>query len=329
MMVKSMSRKTISFGQLLEYLNEPKEKGPALLQNFRTSRDDLPRIHGEFLENARSLPSRRNGNVLYHEILSFSDLDRSRVTPAILEDLTRHYLTLRAPYALAYAKAHFNTDCPHVHVVISANDLGNSRRKRLSRAEFQRIKHDLEEYQMERYPLLVHSTVHGRGKSRPRRRRAESERARRLRKEGNASLTRKDELRERLLGAFTRATSAEALLSELARDRLQLARRGRTVLLEDAASGRRYRLRTLGLEEAFWKAVRAWEALPARLESLAVLELEQSRQRWAELGFREDILAVLQSGSAAVDEGKLRARLDAISRVEREKRRQGRRAPER
>src|SRR5262249_36475067 len=140
MIVKSMSRKSPSFGQLLGYVNHPAEKGTAILQNFRTTSEDLRKIHSEFLENFHLLPHRKNGNVLYHEILSFSDLDRELITPSILEDLTRHYLSLRAPYALAYAKAHFNTGCPHVHLVISANDLGNTHRHRLTKAQFQKIK---------------------------------------------------------------------------------------------------------------------------------------------------------------------------------------------
>lgn len=329
-MVKSMSRKTVSFGQLLDYLNEPKEKGPALLQNFRVSRDDLPGIHGEFLENARLLPTRRNGNVLYHEILSFSDLDRNRVTPAILEDLTRQYLTLRAPYALAYAKAHFNTACPHVHLVISANDLRDSRRRRLSKADFHSIKRELEQYQMKRYPLLAHSTVYRERvpPSRPRRRRTESERSRRLLNDGRAKPTRKDALRELFVQALTRASSGEAFLRELARDDLRLGRRGRTAILEDRTGQRRYRLRTLGLEEPFCQAVRAWEALPARLETIATLELEQARQCWAELGFREDLLAIIRVETASPGDEVLRSRLAAISQIERAKR-QERRTPER
>lgn len=328
MMVKSMSRKTVSFGQLLEYLNEPEAKGPALLHNFRASGDDLQRLQGEFLENARFLPPRRNGNILYHEILSFSDLDRNRVSPATLEDLTRQYLLLRAPAALAYAKAHFNTACPHIHLIISANELGRSRRSRLSKAEFQRIKRDLERYQIEHYPNLIHSKVQGEREPRPRRRRVESEQARRVRKEGIAPATRKDVLRDLVLGALTRAASGEDLVNELARNHLQLTRRSRTVLLQDMAHGRHYRLSTVGLAEAFWKAVQAWEAVPARLEALASLELEQSRQLWAEFGFREDVLTILQGNQEVRKDARHRSRLEEISRISRS-RRHGKSLPER
>ena len=85
MIIKSMSRKSHSFGQVLEYINAPESTGPAILQNLNTNEEDLKAIERAFLDNSRYLPPRKNGNVLYHEILSFSDLDRNRATPAILE----------------------------------------------------------------------------------------------------------------------------------------------------------------------------------------------------------------------------------------------------
>jgi Relaxase/Mobilisation nuclease domain len=324
MMVKSMSRKSTSFGQLLDYLNQPAQKGPAILQNFRTTHEDFRKIHGEFLENSRSLPPRKNGNILYHEILSFSDLDRERVTPVILEDLTRHYLSLRAPYALAYAKAHFNTASPHVHLMISANDLGSSRRRRLSKTQFQEIKRELERYQKERYPFLMSSIVFSdsRNPSAPRRRRGEHERARRLRTSGMKISSRKDELRELVLRTLTRASSGEAFLLLMAQAGIRLRCRGKTVTLEDQArpGSRRYRLSTLGLEEPFWRTVRQWQALPERIQVLDALEVDQVRQRWGELGFREEVLTVLQVGPKVPAEEVIRERLAALRRVESDRR---------
>lgn len=315
-----MARKTVSFGQLLDYINAPAEKGPAFLHNFGPAAEGRSALEAELLDNSRYLPSRRNGNVLYHEILSFSDLDRSRISPAILEDLTRVYLSLRAPSALAYARAHFNTSCPHVHLLISANDLGSSRRKRLTRAEFERIKRDLERYQRAHYPTLVHSIVHSPDKqlARPRRRRKEGERAQRERSQGKRTPTRKEELRALILCAITEAPSGEELLVLLAGAGIRLHCRGKRVTIEDSSRSpaRRYRLKTLGLEEPFWRAVRQWEVLPARLQRLNDLEYEQARQLWAEFGFREGILSVLQ----IIPETAMQERLSRITRIEGERR---------
>jgi len=323
MMVKSMSRKTVSFGQLLDYLNQPVEKGTAILQNFRVMEESQNRIHGEFLENARLLPARRNGNILYHEILSFSDLDRRRVTPAILEDLTWYYLSLRAPYALAYAKAHFNTNCPHVHLIISANDLGNARRRRLSRAQFKGIKVELERYQREHYAFLEHSTVLPNQKARTklRHRRNESERSRRLQKTHEKTPTRKEIVRDLVLRALTVASSGEAFRRSLTEEGIKLRCRGRTVTVEDRpeSGGRRYRLTTLGLEDVFWSAVHCWEELPKRVRALDTRGREQLRPRWADPPAHETLSAPMRIDRGMLSEKYIQDRLTLLLEIERDR----------
>lgn len=287
MILKSMSRKTVSFGQLLEYVNAPEHAGPAILQNFRTATDEANAIHGEFLENSRFLPPRKNGNMLYHEVLSFSDLDAPHVTPGVIEDLARKYLELRAPYALAYGKAHFDTDCPHVHLIISANNYRSSRRLRLSRQQFSEIKKTLEIYQRERYPVLSHSLVIERnpkevaGTAAPRKSRSEEERSRRLSKTGQEREhpSRKERVRETVLRELAAAYSGEALFRRLMGLGLRLYRRGRTVGVEDVAAGRRYRLTTLGLAEIFRSALRRFKSLPERIRALRDRDAERQRER--------------------------------------------------
>lgn len=191
MLVKSMARKSPSFAQLLQYINAPEQKGEPWLQNFRTTTPDFDHLHGELLANARLLAKRKNGNILYHEVMSFSRFDRSQITTAMLEDLTRHHLSLRAPYALAYARAHLDTDHPHVHILLSANNVGSSRRLRLTKAQFRQIHAALEAYQRERYPELESSLVFGLSKGRRRKpSRPEQERERRLQREGRSEPSR-------------------------------------------------------------------------------------------------------------------------------------------
>ena len=146
MIVKSMARKSPGFAQLLRYLDKPGETIPAFLHNFRTSPAEQVNVLGQFLENARFLPPRKGGNILYHEVLSFSKDSALFLTVPLIEDLAGRYLDMRAPYALAYAKVHAQSACPHVHLVLSANDLESEKRIRVSRAEFGRIKKELERY---------------------------------------------------------------------------------------------------------------------------------------------------------------------------------------
>jgi hypothetical protein len=320
MMVKSMPRKSMSFQQLLEYVNQPKEKGRVLLQNFRTKKDDPPAIHREFLGNARRLSRRKNGNLLYHEILSFSDLDKARVTPAIIEDLTRFYLARRAPYALAYGKAHFNTDCPHIHLVISANNFGSASRNRLTKAQFRAVIRELEDYQRERYPALSHSLVLAPNPSKPRSRRAEHERRSRLRQQGKNLPSQKETMRALVLRELAASPSGEILLRNLGKEGIRLTCRGRTVTVEDTSrpKGRRYRLATLGLEGIFWKAVRQWEQAPERLAMLQALERERAPapERIVVQHVREDFSSGL---SLPTEENRIRERLEVLARIETEK----------
>ena len=276
MIVKSLPRKTRSFGQLLRYINASAETGRALLHNLRSTPDDLAAIEAELLDNSRLLSPRKNGNYLYHEILSFGVGDRELVTAAMLEDVARAYLELRAPYALAYARAHWETSNSHIHLLISANNVGSSKRLRLSRQEFQQIKRQLERHQRERYPQLEHSVVFDRPKRRHRparqQGRKESERERRLQKSGSRSLSRKEELQSLLQTEMATAISGEDFYRRLQAQGLRLYRRGRSVAVEDTSKGRKYRLRTLGLAETFDQAMVQWRGMTRRLQTIHEVE---------------------------------------------------------
>ncbi len=301
-----MPRKTPSFGQLLAYIAMTEQPGTTLGHNLAADTDDFGAVHREFLDNYRYLPVRKNGNVLYHEILSFSDLDQPKVTPEVLEDLTRRYLDLRAPYALAYAKAHLETECPHMHIMISANLRDSHRRLSLSKKEFSKVKRDLEQYQRDRFPFLEHSVVFERVlPGRPekgtglRKGRNESERDRRLTNQGLREPSQKEQVRDLVAQQLTVARSGKAFFLRLKTFGLQLYRRGKTVAVQDLVGrqgsgvGRRYRLKTLGLKDAFQKALQQWRAAPKRLMALQEQELEHAQQLWNEQGYRAQVLDVL------------------------------------
>ena len=293
MIVKSLPRKTRSFGQLLGYINAPEELGRAIFHNLLTNTDNLERIEAEFLENRELLAPRKNGNILYHEVLSFGSADRAAVTPAILEDLTRTYLDLRAPYALAYAKAHLDTANPHVHLLISANNIGERKRLRLSRQEFREVKTRLEQVQRERYPQLRHSVVFERAEQSPRghlrERRNESERSRRLTQRGEHRPSRKEQVRSTVVQTLAATSSGEDFYRHLQNQGLRLYRRGKSVAVEDLESGRKFRLRTLGLEEMFRTALAQWKAVPVRLQAIKNIQAGNTRQPFPNLGVRQEL----------------------------------------
>lgn len=310
MIIKSMSRKTVSFGQLLRYINEPKEKGLwPVLHNLRASMDYLPQIEAEFLDNAKHIRNqRKDGVMLYHEIIAIAPEDRQHVTEAMLNDLAREYLRHRAPNALAYAKAQFNTASPHIHLLISGNLIESKQKLRLARGEFEQVKREIEAYQRQRYPMLTHSIVHD-----PQRRKThdrlqetdgEHERARRMKMTGRADPTHKQEARERLKACLDNAGSEQHLIELLKAAQLAPYVRGKTPGVTDTKTGRKYRLNTLGLDcEGQETIKRLREQAPARekterrIEQLDEIELGKIQRQWLRLGFREEIAEVLRGDS--------------------------------
>jgi len=249
LILKSMARKTATFGQLAGYMDRKADPRYAFFWNlevpYGASREEVVR---SFETNDLLLKARANGNRLYHEILSLKSveglpLDRQK---AILHDLASKWLAERAPGQLGYARMHVERGHVHYHIMLSAGDRGRERPVRLARAEFARMQKDLEAYAMQRFPQLGLEKRYGRAPAERVRRPRQREEALR-RRTGTASE------RERAAGvlreAFARARDARELGDALTACGFAVRQRGDTVSVEHG--GRRYRLRTLGLEAEY------------------------------------------------------------------------------
>ena len=329
MIIKSMTRKgSPSFGQLLGYIDHAASKDqPTILHNLN-SNHNLKKIESEFLKNFQCCPKRKNGIVLYHEILSFSVLDKHKLTPEIVEALGREYLNLRAPKALGYAKAHFENDSIHLHVMLSGNLINSKKKLRLSKKQFSEVKQEIEQIQKERYPELCNSLVHQK-KEMPEKRkqkRSEREQVRRLKKEGGAKLT-ENKRAARILHQCLQASGSEQDFN----NRLQKAGflfyiRGKTSGVKDIQTGRKHRLKTLGYLQDYEQAQERWQKLPARTAEIKAMQQNLMMQKLKELNYRKDILEVLEWRSQPdPDEPphiqKRRKELNRVARLQREMRR--------
>lgn len=123
--------------------------------------DDIEGITQAFKDNDTFRSHRKNGVVQYHEIISFSPEDRVVLTrdPGILMDMARKYLDLRAPHSMAIARPHFDEEHIHLHLMISGNQFQSKETSRISRMAFDRVKQQLNEYQLNQYPELRNSVV--------------------------------------------------------------------------------------------------------------------------------------------------------------------------
>lgn len=286
MVIKSLSRKRDNFGDLLRYINRlpASQLGKtAVLFNLPTT-DDLARIERAFVENFRK-PSHRvthpNGVTMYHEILSIAADDREQVTEEMLNDLARQYLSTRAPDCLAYARAQFDTKNPHIHIMISAHRLDGSK-VRLSKFQFGNAKRQLERYQQEQYPELEHSVVqsHRHGRTRTARIATtikEGEQIRRERTQGKTTPTRKAQIREQVRDIFIRSRTDAELIESFSSTGFVPYVRGQTPGVVEMASGRKYRLKTLGLEAEARERMVALKVVGDRERAIKEILHDQAR----------------------------------------------------
>ena len=132
-----------------------KQKGHALnTQMFKHNLrgHNLNDYISEFEMNAQNrMHARSNGNVALHSIISFSPLDREKLTNEMIRDLVEKYISLRSPGAIFLGGLHTTEQHLHVHLLQSSIDTGTGLSNRISRTEFQGIKVALQEYQMEKY----------------------------------------------------------------------------------------------------------------------------------------------------------------------------------
>jgi hypothetical protein len=305
MVIKSMSRKSPTFFQLIAYISrEGRAEGPPVLHNLNADGQDPNKINRAFMQNAKGCPPRKNGVVLYHEILSLSPEDRPCATPEILAELAERYLSLRAPRAMAYGRVHFDQN-PHIHLIISGNLRGQAKKLRLSRQAFSSVKRELEAYQKQHYPELSRSIVFDNAKEKARevkekkeasgkmiRKPSEQERKKRLVKQGRGVPSQKKSLRRHVIEALTGAGSPEIFTARLAQRNIRLYERGGR-LAGIVENGKKYRFRTLDLEETLRKAQTRWEQVPKRRKTIRDILAEKARRVFREQGFARAMIDVL------------------------------------
>lgn len=265
MIIKSLSRKSRSFrpgsrrgmgpfASLARYMNRgiQDEDGKAVLwHNFygseRTKEDEILR---EFEANASHLKERANGNVLYHEILSFSrghELDDEKLFRAV-SDIGQEYLSERAPRSLAYGVIHRDTDHIHLHLMISSNAVGKSERVRLSKREFAEVQKRVERFALTRYPELAQTKIYDKERSPERLKTDAREQAMKTR---SREPSRKETLKARLHSLFERASNFKELAELAKAEGFNFYQRGKSVgvvVRDPDGQERKHRLSTLGVE---------------------------------------------------------------------------------
>jgi hypothetical protein len=264
MIIKSMTRKHASFSQLIDYIERGMGRNNTFSVHFNTYSRDSEELKAEFSENAERLKFRKNGVYLYHEVISIKRTHRisEDQQKEALQKIVAEYLKRRASKQLAYAVLHSDkADNLHFHLVISANDAGDSQRKRLSKSDFSSIQIQLEKWTMETFPNLEQKAVFSPNQTdqekqeRQQKARISNDGAEIKRRGGKTS--ERDGMKETIEGIFSTATNGRNFTDLMEKAGLKLYQRGKNYGVTDQ-NGTKYRFSTLGLAEA-------WENLDKRM----------------------------------------------------------------
>lgn len=165
MILKTLTRRSASFGQLLNYVTKenalaPDGKGVLIPWNIQGQTVD--EWVKEFQENEKLRQKHHSHNIkLIHTVIALADGDAQHIDAKVLESMALKYISLRGMDARYVCLSHHDTEHPHLHFVESPLTLAGENR-RMSIEEFQELKKELQAYQIEQWPELTESVAeHG------------------------------------------------------------------------------------------------------------------------------------------------------------------------
>ena len=324
MILKSLSRKSDSTGQLVRYitryiLKEQKEgkssstekmelvDKPFLIRHNLRTRTSIEGFIREFQENEKFRRVRRRDSVrLYHTIISLSNLDKEQVTEVMLKDIGKEFIRLRGKDSLYLGTMH-QEGINHLHLhIISSGTKTNGLSSRITKEKFASIKRHLQQYQQEKYPELVNSLPeHGKKK--------------RLTKEylidciKKNRQTNKEELLNKLEAIYTQSPTKEAFIQQIKDAGYEVYMRGdrlQGVQIEN----KKFRFSRLGFDEE------RLHQLDEKVNKEAVMltELQQLREQKTLFKNRQtnqEIVPVSENDLTNTDRTQL-AELQAVRAIE-------------
>ncbi|MCW8932052.1 MAG: relaxase/mobilization nuclease domain-containing protein [Gammaproteobacteria bacterium] len=248
MIIKSMSRKDASFGQLIEYMSDINKSDEQynVYQNIYSKKGFD--IEEEFKKNAWLMKKRKNGVYLYHEILSITKAKgiSLKQQKEALRYIAYKYALDRAPKNLVFGTLHDDHDEHlHYHLLISANALGDPKKTRLSKKQFDNLKKDMEKHVLKNHPELEQKVVINRqvGEKLSNK---EYEYKKRTGKKSD-----RDTVKDNLTEVFSDSKNKQDLFTKLSESGYELYIRGKTIGVKKIETGKNYRLKTLGLLDKF------------------------------------------------------------------------------
>jgi len=252
-----MSRKHKSFSQLFNYMKNGSSQNSDydfFSKNLYTNNGK--EITAEFLRNAQLLKNRANGNYLFHEVISLTKskqltLDQEKER---LFDIVREYTEKRCNNNLVTGFLHDEkTNNIHYHLMISSNEIGEYKNKRLTKFEFDTLKKETEKYVIDKYPELEQDIIINWQKNsakKSQQKTKQSNKAGEVKRKGKR-LEKKEKITETLKTIFAQSHSKDDFFNRLSAQNIELYNRGNTIGFINTSDNKKYRLKTLALESEF------------------------------------------------------------------------------
>lgn len=201
----------------------------------------------QYQENETYRKLRRPDSViLSHEILSWHREDTKNITIEKLEEMAKEYIKLRNPSGMAIAVSHSDKQHLHIHFCFSGLEYHTGKSLRMSKAEFTKLKQDIQNFQKEKFPELSNSIVEH-GKSEKKTLALPSDREYQIkRRTGRA--TDKEQVLGMLKDCYHRAISKEDFFEMVEECGLKIYERGGRIS-GVVMNGRKFRLKRMGVEE--------------------------------------------------------------------------------
>ena len=163
MILKSLSRSRPDYANLLNYIfndHDTVRGKEAFVLKKNLSGNSIEQWVKQYKFNeANRIHQRKNNVKIFHEVISFSRHDTPNITPAKIKAIGKKYLQLRGENIMTIGTVHHNRDHIHLHFCVSPVEIETGRSIRVSRDTFRKLKNELQQFHLEKFPEIKNSTV--------------------------------------------------------------------------------------------------------------------------------------------------------------------------
>ena len=254
MIIKTLSRKKPSFFQLYDYMLDGAEDKDFIISRNIINPHNRKKVLDELNKNYKLLPKRKDGNALYHDIISFPHQKNIPIKrqKEILYDIANRYLEKRAENNMSFGVIHEEKDHLHCHLMISSNEKHSDTRHRISKTQLLEIQKELENYKLQEYPELGQNRLYTRERTRDKANRTSQSKDRenqlkhRTKEESRAEIIQ-EKVAKSLLSSYT----IKEFEKNLQKQGFEFYVRGNTAGIIDKSDSTKYRLKRLDLETQY------------------------------------------------------------------------------